>query len=1427
MRNEMRSRVRTDSRPSRVAQLAWQILSHRCRLACVAWLVCGEVTDDFVGRQNVSQSQCGTRGIGVQLRTRPNVRVEFVEFRPNKLRQSFRTSTMNEPAAAKQSWIFLSLPRVSHYENTLLYLCIESVINTITMTVEQQQQESEGDGGEDVISECNQEHYAEAILKAAGILIDCSTSSSPLQALEQWLGLSQTKQTNGVLLYEGLTVEDCAPLDPVVYQITAEWMRREWMSATAAIAAAVLRLPNTLTSTTAVASAATTTTESTNTSNEKNDFNNQSQITTTAAVAAAAVGAVEVTLEDLIPSVRATRYLRHWMDLNVDPDNNATMTLSHYLLQTDELSPTPQQQQQQQQSPVSFQPDSSSTTQLPVATRPRPLPLLHAFYQHIQDLPILQAHMHRYIQSLLQQHQYTNPSSKASATSTLLRDPKERLEQYARVQAMGQRLSDEWQAHVDRLQFICGEWYRVGSTNVRSYARRGLGRVWLTYIYDMASTGGSGMRQENTRAAGIQFTLRVLHRILLGIAASTNSSEKKISTDLPSAYVDLLFTILVPLHKPDAMVLWRDQTSVLELYHEPLTQCCATLLQLQPSLLPRLVDALLDKEIFPPTGNTSKQVLLLHELDIYIKLLKDPTFRAAVFHANKPPLFNSESSAPILWTNHLLTVLARCVSSDNSRLAERALDFFRNTAFEGLVSGSYVENKQDQLAASLRILLPALLRRSWNPTVQKRTYHVLEILQKYDETVFAQVCNQEVTGDSAGPLNALATDDATKPARSSLLESISSPGQQPLPTDFSLKSAMGSWKPPAGGTGNSAVSHHTAPSTIMPPPSSKPPTVIGQGKAPWTGTRAAPPSRQAPPLTVTGVAPWAVSAPSLRHPQPPIAPTNTGSQQQQPPVTVTGVAPWAISGAAAPTRRKRSAPINLPSLPAGHGPTNSTALDEEPLLMDPTNEDSEIPPAPLTGFAYVQSFMESIKPPPEETGASSWSKVQMEETPTLLPNLKFHDLVFGHDLGSGAFGSVRYARLIDKNKTRSHWAEYAVKVISTTKIRELGYEASVQREIAVLRVLSHPGIARLVSSFRFQEGAYLVLEYASGGDLHHLLRKHGSLDHDSTRFVMGEVVAALASIHELGLVYADLKTENILLTEPGHIKLTDFGGCRPITVESREMVRTVSKNILKNLRDGGWKPETKQHGTNGEASVVNEEEEEEEEEEDLRVEGTMSYLPPEVVLGGTPTYAADAWALGCVTYQCLSGRPPFLEDDDEATRQRIVKFNTVQSGSGDQFDRLFQERHAADISPSARELIQSLLTRDPSMRPDMHQVAESLFFTEANVDVFTLYSKDAYPLDVGTVGPAPDAKWTRRQFSSIWAPQPQAYDIAMPISEVDKDKQIFNDSTAGPISEGEEAAVFFSPTGEPQRKLKQISEQLPPRTTTVRPMKLLPPQQGE
>jgi serine/threonine protein kinase len=301
--------------------------------------------------------------------------------------------------------------------------------------------------------------------------------------------------------------------------------------------------------------------------------------------------------------------------------------------------------------------------------------------------------------------------------------------------------------------------------------------------------------------------------------------------------------------------------------------------------------------------------------------------------------------------------------------------------------------------------------------------------------------------------------------------------------------------------------------------------------------------------------------------------------------------------------------------------------------------------------------------------------------------------------------------------------------------------------------------------------------------LHSLLQKQGSLDHESTKFVIGEIASALASIHDLGFVYGDLKPENALITETGHIKLTDFGACRPVTDSARALIRPSGKHLLKELRDGDWKEKVAK--TEVDDEEMEEVESQEMAEEDHRIEGTTAYLPPEVVLGQIPTTAADAWALGCVMYQCLSGRPPLLENDDHATKHKIVTFYMEDVRDNVASDPLFCDAHSSDITPEARQLIRKLLSREN--RPSMTQVAEDAFFS--GTDIFALHRQPAIPLYVGVVAPVEDAQWARRQYSSIWAPQPKVYDISIP-----QPMHLANPlmSSKAPIPEGDEANTFFS-----------------------------------
>ena len=130
---------------------------------------------------------------------------------------------------------------------------------------------------------------------------------------------------------------------------------------------------------------------------------------------------------------------------------------------------------------------------------------------------------------------------------------------------------------------------------------------------------------------------------------------------------------------------------------------------------------------------------------------------------------------------------------------------------------------------------------------------------------------------------------------------------------------------------------------------------------------------------------------------------------------------------------KRSTDLILNEVPSGKD-TAVMPLDSNVHRVEVTStftpDDQKISEA----MKKIELFIGKLRPSNSdsenmrEDGMSKWALAQMSESPVLLPDLKFHDLVFGQTLGTGAFSTVRYSRRINKETTRSHWSEYAVKV---------------------------------------------------------------------------------------------------------------------------------------------------------------------------------------------------------------------------------------------------------------------------------------------------------------------------------------------------------------------------------------------------------------
>eukprot|EP01126_Amoeba_proteus_P032045 TRINITY_DN3133_c0_g1_i31.p1 TRINITY_DN3133_c0_g1~~TRINITY_DN3133_c0_g1_i31.p1 ORF type:complete len:325 (-),score=63.09 TRINITY_DN3133_c0_g1_i31:433-1407(-) len=232
--------------------------------------------------------------------------------------------------------------------------------------------------------------------------------------------------------------------------------------------------------------------------------------------------------------------------------------------------------------------------------------------------------------------------------------------------------------------------------------------------------------------------------------------------------------------------------------------------------------------------------------------------------------------------------------------------------------------------------------------------------------------------------------------------------------------------------------------------------------------------------------------------------------------------------------------------------------------------------------------------------------------PTKLSSVDYHHFVFGQILGYGSFSTVRYAKLIERNSLPSTWPEYCIKILNRQLINSQKYLENVKREIELLSSLDHPNIIKLVTTFSNDTNIYMVMDYADKGDLHTAITNLGSLSVESSKGIIAQIINSLEYLHGKGIIYGDLKPENVLLTESGNVLLADFGSAR----------------LEEHVKEGD------------------------------RIEGTREYIAPEVAQGKKATCESDLWALGCVIYQTIVGRlPVWVEQVEVEETTSSVRFS--------------------------------------------------------------------------------------------------------------------------------------------------------------------------
>ncbi|KAJ3694738.1 hypothetical protein LUZ60_000115 [Juncus effusus] len=314
-------------------------------------------------------------------------------------------------------------------------------------------------------------------------------------------------------------------------------------------------------------------------------------------------------------------------------------------------------------------------------------------------------------------------------------------------------------------------------------------------------------------------------------------------------------------------------------------------------------------------------------------------------------------------------------------------------------------------------------------------------------------------------------------------------------------------------------------------------------------------------------------------------------------------------------------------------------------------------------------------------------------------------------LGCGDIGSVYLSEL---SFTKSY---FAMKVMDKAKLASRKKLLRAQTEKEILQLLDHPFLPTLYSHFETDKFSCLVMEFCPGGDLHSLRQRQPGkyFTEQAVKFYVAEVLLALEYLHMLGIIYRDLKPENVLVREDGHIMLSDFdlslrcAEFHPTLIPSSNPNSSVSRKSEpacvmmvqpscvgsttcfgpgrffggskgKKERKGSSKPEVV-----NQVSPLPELIAEPSDARSMSFVGTHEYLAPEIIKGEGHGSAVDWWTLGIFIYELLFGKTPF-----KGLGNRATLFNVIGQ------PLRFPEFPA--VSFQARDLVRGLLVKEPGTR---------------------------------------------------------------------------------------------------------------------------------
>uniref|UniRef100_A0A8C1SF59 cGMP-dependent protein kinase n=1 Tax=Cyprinus carpio TaxID=7962 RepID=A0A8C1SF59_CYPCA len=232
------------------------------------------------------------------------------------------------------------------------------------------------------------------------------------------------------------------------------------------------------------------------------------------------------------------------------------------------------------------------------------------------------------------------------------------------------------------------------------------------------------------------------------------------------------------------------------------------------------------------------------------------------------------------------------------------------------------------------------------------------------------------------------------------------------------------------------------------------------------------------------------------------------------------------------------------------------------------------------------------------------AKAKYEAENAFFSNLKLVDFNIIDTLGVGGFGRVELVQLkSEETKT------FAMKILKKRHIVDTRQQEHIRSEKQIMQEAHSDFIVRLYRTFKDSKYLYMLMEACLGGELWTILRDRGSFEDSTTRFYTGCVVEAFAYLHSKGIIYRDLKPENLILDHRGYAKLVDFGFAKKIGFGKKTWTFC----------------------------------------------GTPEYVAPEIILNKGHDISADYWSLGILMYELLTGSPPFSGPDPMKTYNIILR----------------------------------------------------------------------------------------------------------------------------------------------------------------------------